>query len=234
MPGGVEGERRRKIVKPVGIERLDRADRLVKPIALGRHCRFMEGETGLAETLRSELAVIGDRHAGRAQVEALGRLGLTHGLGGSPLPIAGPGDGQGIFGGLGGQRKALRGRWRIVQEAQGDPAGVEGGVDLSLGGVGPYGLVADFERKSRLVEVEQRTGDHLPLAPPSVPIDERGAITRGEAQQDRRLVDAPGAPRVLDPGEEESGVVAQRGRNGLDEPRAHGRASRPDARLCEG
>ena len=69
LPSGVEGERRREIVEPVGIERLDRADRLVAPIALSRRCRRAEGETGLAKTLRGELAVIGDRHAGRARVE---------------------------------------------------------------------------------------------------------------------------------------------------------------------
>ena len=86
---------------------------------------------------------------------------------------------------------------------------MEGGVDLSLGRVGPDGLVADFKSKSRLVEVEERAGDHLPLAPPSIRIDERGAIVRREAQHDRRLVDAPGAARVLDPGEQETGIVAQ-------------------------
>ena len=180
------------------------------------------------------MAVIGDRHAGGARVEALGRLGIAHSLGGSPLPIGGAGDGQGIFGSLGGERKALRGRRRVVEEAQGDPAGVEGGVDLSLGRiVGRTGLVADFKRKLRLVEVEQRAGDHLPLAPPSIRIDERGAIVRREAQQDRRLVDAPRAAGVLDPGEQETGIVAQRRRNRLDERRAHGRASRPDAGLSE-
>ena len=72
LPSGVEGERRREIVEPVGIERLDRADRLVAPIAFGRRRRRAEGETGLTETLRGELAVIGDRHAGRARVETLG------------------------------------------------------------------------------------------------------------------------------------------------------------------
>ena len=233
MPRGVEGERRREIVESVGIERLDRADRLVAPIALGRRCRRAEGETSLAETLRGELAVIGDRHAGGARVEALGRLGVAHGLGGSALPIGGAGDGQGILGGLGRKRKALRRRRRVVKKAQGDPAGVERGVDLSLGRVGPDRLVADFKRKSRLVEVEERAGDHLPLAPPSVRIDERGAIVRREAQQDRRLVDASRAPGVLDPGEQEAGIVAQSRRNRLDERRAHGRASRRDAGLGE-
>ena len=86
---------------------------------------------------------------------------------------------------------------------------MEGRVDLSLGRIGPDGLVADLERKSRLVEVEQRTGDHLPLAPPSIRIDDPDAIVWREAQHDRRLVDAPRATRVLDPGEQETGIVAQ-------------------------
>ena len=86
---------------------------------------------------------------------------------------------------------------------------MEGGVDLSLGRIGPDGLVADFKRKSRLVEVEERAGDHLPLAPPSIRIDERGAIVRREAQHDRRLVDAARAAGVLDPGEQKTGIVAQ-------------------------
>ena len=209
LPGGVEGERRRKIVKPVGVERLDRADRLVAAIAFGRRCRRAEGEAGLTDTLRSELAVIGYRHAGRARVETLGSSGVAHSLGGSPLPIRGSGHGQGILGGLRRQRKPIRGRGRVIKEAQGDPAGVKGCVDLSLGRIGPDGLIADLKSKPRLVEVEQRASDHLPLAPPSIRIDDRGAIVRREAQQNRRFVDAPCPPRVLDPGEQETGIVAQ-------------------------
>ena len=110
---------------------------------------------------------------------------------------------------------------------------MEGRVDLSLGRVRPDRLVADFKRKPRLVEVEQRAGDHLPLAPPSIRIDERGAIVRREAQQDRRLVDTARAASVLDPGEQETGIVAQGRRNRLDERRAHGLASGPDAGLSE-
>ena len=158
---------------------------------------------------------------------------MAHGLGGSALPIGGACKGQGIFGSLGRARKALSGRRRVAEEAQGDPAGVEGGVDLSLRRIRPAGLVANFEGKSRLVEVEQRAGDHLPLAPPSIRIDERGAIVRREAQQDRRFVDTAGAAGVLDPGEQETGIIAQFRRNRLDEPRAHRRASRPDAGLSE-
>ena len=109
MPSGVEGERRRKIVKPVGIERLDRADRLVAPIALSRNCRCAEDETSLAKTLRGELAVIGNRYGGGTCVERLRRLGVAHSLGGSSLPIGGARDGQRILGGLGRDRKALRG-----------------------------------------------------------------------------------------------------------------------------
>ena len=234
LPSGVERQRRREIVKPVAIERLDRADRLVAPIALGRRGHWRaQRETGLPKALGGELAVIGDRHAGGARVETLGRIGIAHGLGGSPLPIGGSGDGQGILGGLGRKREALSGRRSVIKEAQGDPAGVEGRVDLSLGRIGPDSLVADFERKLRLVEIEQRAGDHLALAPPSLRIDDRGAIVRREAQHDRRLVDAPHATRVLDPGEQETGIVAQRRRNRLDQPRAHWRASRRDAGLGE-
>ena len=117
LPSGVEGERRRKIVKPVAIERLDRADRLVAPIALGRRHRRTQSEMGLPKALGSELAVIGDRHAGGALVETLGRNGVAHGLGGPPLPIGGSGDGQAIFGGVGGERKALSGRRSVIKEA---------------------------------------------------------------------------------------------------------------------
>jgi hypothetical protein len=120
-----------------------------------------------------------------------------------------------------------------VEEAQGDPAGVEGRVDLSLGRVGPDGLVADFKSKSRLVEVEERAGDHLPLAPPSIRIDDGGAIVRREAQHDRRLVDAPRAAGVLDPGEQETGIVTQSLGNRSDHRGAKRRASRRDAGLGE-
>jgi hypothetical protein len=109
LPSGVEGERRREIIKPVGIERLDGADRLVAPIALGRCHRRAQGEAGLTETLRGQLTVIGDRFARRPGVEALGRFGNAHRLGGSPLPIGGASDGQGTFGGHRRQRKAIRG-----------------------------------------------------------------------------------------------------------------------------
>ena len=233
LPGGVEGERGSKIIKPIGIERLDDAHRFVAPIALGRRCRRAEGETGLAETLRSELPVIGDRHAGGVGVETLGRLGLAHRLGGAALPIGRACDGQRVLGGGRRERKPLRGQRSVVKEAQGDPAGVEGGVDLSLGGIGPHGLIADFKCKARLIEIEKRTSDHLPLAPPSIPIDERVAVSRRKTQHDRRFVNAPCAARVLDPGEQETGIVAERGRNRLDQGRAHRLASRRDAGLGE-
>ena len=110
---------------------------------------------------------------------------------------------------------------------------MEGRVDLSLGRVRPNRLVADFKCKSRLVEVEQRAGDHLALAPPSIPIDERVAVVRRKAQQQRRLIDAPRPAGVLDPGEQETGVVAQSRRNRPDQARAHRRASRGDAGLGE-
>ena len=42
-----------------------------------------------------------------------------------------------------------------MKEAQRDPAGVEAGVDLGLGGVRPDGLIADFKGKLRLIEVEE-------------------------------------------------------------------------------
>ncbi len=74
LPSSVEGEPRREIVKPVGVERLHRADRLVAPIALGRSGRRAESKMGLPDTLRGELAVIGDRHAGRSRVKILGSL----------------------------------------------------------------------------------------------------------------------------------------------------------------
>ena len=108
LPRGVESERRRHIVESVGIERLDRADRLVTPLAFGRGCRSAEGETSLTETLRGELAVIGNRYGGGSRVERLGRLGVAHSLGGSPLPIGGASNGQWILGGLGRKRKAFR------------------------------------------------------------------------------------------------------------------------------
>ena len=135
LSSGIEGERCRHIVESVGIERLDRADRLVAPIALRRRCRRAEGETSLTETLRGELSIIGNRYGGGSRVERLGRVGVADSLGGSPLPIGGASNGQGIFGCVGGERKALSGRRSIIKEAQGDPAGVEGRVDLSLGRV---------------------------------------------------------------------------------------------------
>ena len=108
LPRGVESERRRQIVKSVGIERLDSTDRLVTPLAFSRRCWRAEGETVLTETLRGELAVIGNRYRGGSRVERLGRLGIAHSLGGSPLPICGASDGQWILGGLGRERKAFR------------------------------------------------------------------------------------------------------------------------------
>ena len=69
LPRGVESERRRHIVESVGIERLDRADRLVTPLAFGRGCRSAEGEMSLTETLRGE--PIGNRYGGGSRVEFL-------------------------------------------------------------------------------------------------------------------------------------------------------------------
>ena len=54
------------------------------------------------------------------------------------------------------EREPLGGQGRVVEEAQGDPAGVEVGVDLGFGRLWPHGPIADFERQSRLVEIEQR------------------------------------------------------------------------------
>ena len=97
--------------------------------------------------------------------------------------------------------------------------------------MGPHGLVADVKSQLRLIEIEQRAGDHPPLAPPPVRIDERGASRGRKAQQDRRLVDAPCAASVLDPGEQKARIVAERRRNRLDQRRAHRRARRRDAGL---
>ena len=79
---------------------------------------------------------------------------------------------------------------------------MEVGVDLRFGRLWPHGLIADFERQSRLVEIEQRRGDHLALAPPTIGTDHGGAIVRREAQEHRGLIDAAGATGVLDPGEQ--------------------------------
>ncbi len=92
MPRSVESERRRHIVDSVGIERLDNADRFVTPLAFSRGCRSPEGETVLTETLRGELAVIGNRYRGGSRVERLGGLGIADSLGGATLPICGASD----------------------------------------------------------------------------------------------------------------------------------------------
>ena len=227
-PGGVEGERGCEIVEPVGVERRDRANGLVALVALRRGHWRPQRETGLAETLSGELTVVGDRLARGALIEGPGGLGAAHRLRRPALPIRGPSDRQRSVGGLGGERKPLSGPGRVVEEAQGDPAGVEIGVDLGFGRLRPRRLVADFERQPRLVEIEQRRGDHLALAPPAIGADEGGAIARREAEQHRRLVDAAGAAGVLDPGEQEAGIVAERRRNGLDQRGGHRRARRPD------
>ena len=231
LPGGVEGERGCEIVEPVGVERRDGANGLVAPIALRRGLWRAQGEAGLAETLSGELTVIGDRLARGALIEGPGGLGAAHRLRRPALPVGGAGDRQRSVGGLGCEREALGGQGRIVEEAQGDPAGVEIGVDLGFGRLRPHGLIADFERQPRLVEIEQRRGDHLALAPPAIGADHGGAIVRREAQQHRRLVDAAGAAGVLDPGEQEAGIVAERRRNGLDQRGGHRRARRLDAGL---
>ena len=108
---------------------------------------------------------------------------------------------------------------------------MEVGVDLRFGRLWPHGPIADFERQSRLVEIEQRRGDHLALAPPAIGTDHGGAIVRREAQQHRRLIDAAGATGVLDPGKQQARIVAERRGNSPQQRRAHGRASGLDASL---
>ena len=212
LPGGVVRERGREIVEPVGIERLGRDDRLVALIAFGRRLRRRQSKPRLAELLRGELAVIGDRLARRTLVEPLGPLGIAHLLRRSPLPIGGAGDGERSVGRVRRASEAVGGDRSVMKEAERDPAGMEGGVDPILGRVGRRGLVADLEREARLVEIEELARDHPPLAPPSIGTDQRGAILRREAQKQRRLIDAVGAPGVLDPREHEAWIVAERQR----------------------
>ena len=131
LPGGVVCERGREIVEPVGIERLGRDDRLVALIAFGRRLRRRQGKPRLAELLRGELAVVGDRLARRTLVEPLGPLGIAHVLRRSPLPIGGAGDGERSVGRLRRASEAVGGDRSVMKEAERDPAGMEGGVDPS-------------------------------------------------------------------------------------------------------
>ena len=146
-------------------------------------------------------------------------LAVAHRLGGAAAPVFGAGDRQRRLGGDRSQREAVRRLADVAEKAERDPAGVELAIDFACRIVRPRRVGAKGEGELRLVDVEQLTRHHAPLAPPAVRIDERGPVGRREGEQRRRLVGATRAPRILDAGEQQPRVALERIGDGLDQRR---------------
>ncbi len=109
----------------------------------------------------------------------------------------------------------MRGPHRIVEETQGDPAGMEFGVDAGFVRFRRL-FVADFISGRRIAGIEQLAGQKPPLDPPSIAVDQHGGVAwRGEHERGR-LNDLVLMPQLMDSGVEESRIVPQVRRHGVE------------------
>ena len=104
---------------------------------------------------------------------------------------------------------------RIVHEAQRDPAGVEVGLDPVLVARGRGGG-ADHVGGVGVAVVEQLARKQAALGPPFIAVDQRGAVARRRLHQVGGVHQLVRATQLLHLGQDQTGVLAQRVRNGGD------------------
>ncbi len=172
----------------------------------------MQLQRRLPQARRRELPVEGDRVARRVGVAALGLVALPQRFRGAGLPIGGAAPGDGRLGEPRDRVELRRRRLRVLQEAQRDPAGVEGRLDARRrAGLADVG--AERQGLLRVAEVEQLAQHDAPLGPPFVAVDRPG-VARGGQDQVRGLLGAAEPAQPLGAGEDRQRVRLQRLRHG--------------------
>ena len=134
-----------------------------------------------AEFRARQLAVIAGRLRGRRRVGGAGLLGAAGRFRGAALPVAGARQRGRIDAADADAREVLRGRGRVVQEAQRDPAGGEfllGLVDVARG---QGGVARDQIGGAVFADVEHLARQQPPLDPPFVEIVAAGRVLRRAA-----------------------------------------------------
>ena len=165
-----------------------------------------------------ELAIVGRCPFRRFLVEGFGpQIGIV-GLGDfgrAALPIGNPCDRDRRLRKTGRDGEMMRGPLRIVEETQGDPAGMEFGVDAGFVQFRRL-FVADFISGRRIAGIEQLAGQKPPLDPPSIAVDQHGGVARRGEHERGRLNDLVLMPQFMDSGVEESRIVPQVRRHGVE------------------
>ena len=183
----------------------------------GRRVEFgrrAERQAGLIEFSSRELPVIGDRLQGGLLVEGFGLGSVLLRLGGSALPVGGPGERDRRLGDASGLREVSPGRRRIVVEPQGDPARVKLGLDPLLNGAGAV-PARHAVGGLGVAEIEELASDDPTLDPPLIAVDEDVGIGGGSGEDSRSLDRLVGPAQVLRARQDVGGIVAQRGRHGI-------------------
>ena len=180
--------------------------------APSRSAGAAQGQAGLAEPGPRHLAVIGDRLQGGALVEALRLLRLAERLGCPALPVGGPRHRDRALGDRRHLREMLRGGGRIAGEAQGDPAGMELGLDPLLGRARRL-LARHRVGGLGVAEVEELARHDPALDPPLVAVDQHVRVARRRGEHRGGGLGLVGPAEVLRPGEDVGRVAAQRRRH---------------------
>ncbi len=183
-PRGIDEERQREVRETGLLQQAQGTNR--QPVFEALPLGTLQGRGGpqrkarLPELRPRHLPVIGDGLRRRLLEEPPRLVRPTQSLGGATLPVGAARQGVRAL----GQRRDLREMPRrplgIVEEAQGDPARVELGLDLLFRGAG---AVAAHHRVGGLgiARIEQLAGDDAALDPPFIAIDQHVRVGRGVA-----------------------------------------------------
>ena len=152
---------------------------------------------------------------GRRRIGGAGFLGAARGLRGAALPVAGTRQRGRVGAADADARKMLRGRRRIGQEAQRDPACGEfllGLVDVARG---KRSVARDQISGAVLADVQHLARHQAPFDPPLVEIVEVAGILRCTHHELRSFGELLFAAQQLDFAEDIAGIAVQFVRNRL-------------------
>ena len=185
----------------------------------GRGCGFEIGDDAerqarLPELRPRELPVIGDGLKRGALVEGLGQPGFACRLGGAALPIGHAGQRDRRLGDGRGLGEMVGGLGRIVEEAQGDPAGMELGLDPLLHGAAAM-AGGDLVGEARIADIDELAGDDPALDPPFVAIHQDIAVGGGGGEDSCGFHRLVGSAQVLRPRQDVGRIAAERRRHGV-------------------
>ena len=212
-PGGEEHRGAGSVVGEEGLGAGVGPGRVLGGGDAGAECHGVvpEGEGG-------ELAVVAGGELGGLGELGAGGLGEVQGLLGAADPVMCAGLGDDGSGEAGEATEVVEGGFRLVEAAQRDPAGEEGGVDggAGAGGRGGDGGVGEVW----LASPKQAAGEKVTLVPEGVAMLGRGGLLGGDAgagPQGRGVVVLPGAAIPAGQLVDEGGVRADGFGQGGDE-----------------